>query len=201
MMTTTWRGLAATATVLLFVLLAPLAHAQSDASATGTYMVEGGSYIVELRQDGDTLVVVEPNKQSPYARQADGSYTFYNPNTETNYGIRILDANTIEAFKPDHPESEPTRLVRIGGGSVASDDGDAVGSADTDRYEAMAEHYQQLAQDDPANIQAWTACSAVALKRSASNPAEADAYATQMAGMLQQMDVATSPCPDAMPGW
>jgi hypothetical protein len=196
----TWRGLAATTTALLLALLAPLAHAQSAASASGTYMVEGGSYMIELRQDGDTLVVVEPNKESPYARQADGSYTFYNPNTETNYGIRILDANTIEAFKPDHPESEPTRLVRMGG-SVASGDAAPVASADTDRYEAMAEHYQQLAQDDPGNVQAWTACSAVALKRSVSNPSEADAYATQMAGMLKQMDVATSPCPDAMPGW
>ncbi|MFL6592366.1 MAG: hypothetical protein ACJ8GK_06625 [Luteimonas sp.] len=199
-LSTTWRACAATASALLLALLAPLAHAQSDASATGTYMVEGGSYMIELRQDGDTLVVVEPNKESPYARQGDGSYTFYNPNTETNYGIRILDANTIEAFKPDHPESEPTRLVRMGG-TVASDDAEPAGSADADRYGAMAEHYQQLAQDDPANIQAWTACSAVALKRSVSNPPEADAYAAQMAGMLQQMDVSTSPCPDAMPGW
>jgi len=199
-LSTPWRGLAATATALLCMLLAPLANAQATGSATGTYMVEGGSYMIELRQDGDTLVVVEPNKESPYARQGDGSYTFYNPNTETNYGIRIIDANTIEAFKPEHPESEPTRLVRIGG-SVASAESAPASSADEDRYGAMAEHYQQLAQDDPANIQAWTACSAVALKRSMSNPAEADAYATQMAGMLRQMDVATSPCPDAMPGW
>jgi len=181
-------------------LLAPFACAQSqaDASATGTYMVEGGSYMIELRQDGDTLVVVEPNKDSPYARQSDGSYAFFNPNTNTNYGIRIVDANTIEAFKPDQPETPATRLVRIGG-SVASDD--AVDSADADRYGAMAEHYQQLALSDQDNVQAWTACSAVALKRSMSNPAEADAYATQMAGMLRQMDVASSPCPDAMPGW
>ena len=199
-LSTPWRGLAATATALLFVLFAPLAHAQADTSATGTYMVEGGSYMIELRQDGDTLTVVEPNKESPYARQGDGSYTFYNPNTETTYGIRVLDANTIEAFKPDHPESPATRLVRMGG-SVANNDGEPVASSDADRYGAMAEHYQQLAQTDPDNVQAWTACSAVALKRSVSNPAEADAFATQRAGMLQQMEVATSPCPDAMPGW
>jgi len=87
------------------------------------------------------------------------------------------------------------------GGSVANNDGEPVASSDADRYGAMAEHYQQLAQTDPDNVQAWTACSAVALKRSVSNPAEADAFATQMAGMLQQMEVATSPCPDAMPGW
>jgi hypothetical protein len=194
-------GCFAAATIaLLFTLLAPIAQAQSSASATGTYMVEGGSYMIELRQDGDTLVVVEPNKESPYARQSDGSYTFYNPNTDTNYGIRVLDTNTIEAFKPDFPDNPGTRLVRMGG-SVASDDAEPVDSDDADRYGAMAEHYQQLAEDDPANIQAWTACSAVALKRSVSNPAEADAFAAQMAGMLRQMDMANSPCPDAMPGW
>ena len=196
-----WGGLAATTIALLFALLAPLAQAQSTTSASGTYMVEGGSYMITVRQDADTLVVVEPNKESPYARQADGSYAFYNPNTDTNYGIRIIDANTIEAFKPDYPDNPGTRLVRLGGSGPAGNDAEPVDAEDADRYGAMAERYQQLAQDDPDNVQAWTACSAVALKRSISNPAEADVYAAQMAGMLRQMDVASSPCPDAMPGW
>ena len=86
-----WGGPAAATIALLFALLAPLAQAQSTTSASGTYMVEGGSYMITVRQDADTLVVVEPNKESPYARQADGSYAFYNPNTDTNYGIRIIE--------------------------------------------------------------------------------------------------------------
>jgi hypothetical protein len=197
---TQWRGLATAAFGLLCMLAMTNASAQSAGSATGTYMVEGGSYMIELRQDGDTLVVVEPNKESPYARQADGSYAFYNPNTDTNYGIRIVDANTIEAFKPDYPDNPGTRLVRMGG-AVASVDAEPVDSAESDRYGAMAEHYSGLIETDPGNVQSWSACAAVALKRSTSNPAESDAYAAQMVAMLKLMDVSSSPCPDAIPIW
>jgi hypothetical protein len=194
-----WRGLAAAAAGLLCLAGATGALAQQAGSASGTYMVEGGSYTIELRQDGDTLVVVESNKESPYARQADGSYTFYNENTDTTYGIRVLDANTIEAFKPDYPDNPGTRLVRMGG-AAAGAGGDAA-PADADRYGALAEHYAGLIQSDPDNVQSWTACAAVAMKRSTSNPSESDAYAAQMAGMLQQMDAAASPCPDVIPNW
>ncbi len=194
-----WRGLVAAAAGLLCLAGATAAMAQQAGSASGTYMVEGGSYTIELRQDGDTLVVVEPNKESPYARQADGSYTFYNDATETNYGIRVLDANTIEAFKPDRPDSPATRLVRMGG-AVADAGGDAA-PADADRYEALAQHYADLIESDPANVQSWTACAAVAMKRSTANPSESDAYAAQMAGMLQQMAATASPCPEVIPNW
>lgn len=197
-----WRGLVAAAAGLLCLAGATGALAQQAGSATGTYMVEGGSYMIELRQDGDTLVVVEPNKESPYARQADGSYAFYNPNTDTTYGIRLLDANTIEAFKPDYPDNPATRLVRMGGAPMASDaDADGAAPADADRYSALADHYAGLIGSDPDNVQSWTACAAVAMKRSASNPAESDAYAAQMAGMLRQMDAAASPCPELIPDW
>lgn len=193
-----WRGLLAAAAGLLCLAGATAAMAQQGGSATGTYMVQGGSYMIELRQDGDTLVVVEPNKESSYARQADGSYAFYNPGTDTTYGIRILDANTIEAFKPDYPDNPATRLVRMGGAAAAGDD---PAPADADRYGALAEHYAGLIEGDPANAQSWSACAAVAMKRSVSNPSEADAYAAQMADMLQQMDAAASPCPDVIPSW
>lgn len=194
-----WRGLAAAAAGLLWLGGMGAAMAQASGSASGTYMVEGGSYVIELRQEGDTLVVVEPNKESRYARDG-GAYVFYNPNTDTRYGIRILDGNTIEAFKPDDPDNPATRLVRMGGPAV---DGDAAGAsdADADRYGALAEHYAGLIGTDPANVQSWTACAAVAMKRSTSNPSESDAYAAQMAGMLRQMDAASSPCPDVIPNW
>lgn len=196
-----WRGLVAAATGLLCLAGAGGALAQASGSASGTYMVEGGSYTIELRQEGDTLVVVEPNKESPYSRQADGSYAFYNENTDTTYGIRVLDANTIEAFKPDFPDNPATRLVRTGG--AVADGGDAQGAAeaDADRYGALAEHYAGMIGTDPANAQSWSACAAVAMKRSTSNPAESGAYAAQMAAMLRQMDAAGSPCPEVIPGW
>ncbi len=196
-----WRGLVAAAAGLLCLAGATAAMAQQAGSATGTYMVEGGSYMIELRQDGDTLVVVEPNKESPYARQGDGSYTFYNENTDTTYGIRILDANTIEAFKPDYPDAPATRLVRMGGPVADAGDGGDAAPADADRYGALAEEYANRIESDPANVQSWTACAAVAMKRSTANPSESDAYAAQMAAMLRQMDAAASPCPEVIPNW
>lgn len=163
----------------------------------GTYVIDGGGYSIDMKMDGDTLVVVEPNKTSPYGRQADGSYQFTNPNNGITYGIRIIDDATIEAFKPGSDNS-PTRLTRLGGGGGEATTADV---ADAEKYSAIAERYNELAQSDPANIQVHVACAAVALKRSVSSREEADAYAAQMAGMLRQLDASANPCPDVFTSW
>jgi hypothetical protein len=189
-----WRGFAMAVAGLLCLFGAAATAAEPDAG--GTYMIEGGSYMITLELDGDSLVVVEPNKRSEYTRQADGSYHFYNPNTDTTYGIRVLDANTIEAFMP-FVDSAPTRLVRMagGGGGAGAEPGDS------DRYGALAEQYAQMIESDPDNVQSWAACAAVAMKRSIATTAEADAYATQMAAMLQALDASASPCPEVIANW
>lgn len=189
-----WRGVAMAVVGLLCLFGSAAALAQSDAG--GTYMIEGGSYMITVEQDGGNLVVVEPNKRSEYTLQADGSYHFHNPDTDTTYGIRVLDANTIEAFKP-FADSAPTRLVRMGGGSDAG----TAEPGDSDRYGALAEQYAQRIETDPDNVQSWAACAAVAMKRSIATSAEADAYAAQMAAMLQAMDAAGSPCPEVIASW
>lgn len=189
-----WRGFAMAVAGLLCLFGAATVAAQSGAG--GTYMIEGGSYMITLEQDGDNLVVVEPNKRSEYALQADGSYHFYNPNTDTTYGIRVLDADTIEAFKP-FAGSTPTRLVRMGRGGGA---GIAV-AGDSARYDALAEQYEQLIESDPDNVRAWAACAAVAQQRSIHTSAEADLYAAQMAAMLRAMDASVSPCPEVIANW
>ena len=183
-------------TLLAFAAVAAPAAALAADVTPGTYMLEGGSYTIQIRQDGDGLVVVEPNKDSPYARVGDGEFHFYNPNTETNYGIRYVDAHTIEAFKPDVPGNVGSRLVLMGGAADA-----VVESADSERYAALAEQYSARIESDPANVQAWAACAGVAMKRSISTVEDADAYARQMAQMLQQMmpEGSGSPCSDVIP--
>jgi hypothetical protein len=161
----------------------------------GTYIVEGGSYSITVDQEGDKLIVVEPNKRSEYAPQGDGSFTFYNPNTDATYGLRVIDDHTIEAFKPGQPGNVPTRLVRLGG---APDAGPAPSGDEEEKWSKLADHYSARIGSDPANAQSWVACSAVALRRSTASKAEADAYAHQMAGMLKQLDAASSPCPDVI---
>ena len=188
------RGFAAVAFGLLCAIVSATAVAQT---ANGTYMVEGGSYSITVEQDGDSLVVVEPNKRSEYVRQPDGSFHFYNPNTDATYGIRVLDERTIEAFKPFVDGNAPTRLVLMGGGGA----GGGVSAGGEDRFGAMAEQYAAMIESDPDNVQSWTACAAVAMKRSMSNDGEADAYAAQMAEMMRMMDAASSPCPEVIPNW
>jgi NADH:ubiquinone oxidoreductase subunit B-like Fe-S oxidoreductase len=63
----------------------------------------------------------------------------------------------------------------------------------------LAEQYRARTQTDPANVQAWTACAAVAMKRAVGTKKDADRYAQQMATMLKQMDARSSPCTDVIP--
>ena len=157
-------------------------------------MLEGGSYVIEVQRDGDGLLVVEPNKRSPYAWHSGRDFHFYNPNTDTTYGIRVIDARTIAAFKPFVDGNVASTLVLIGGatGTQQEDLGDP-------SYEAVAEKYAAMIETDAANAQAWSACAASALKYSMATTAEADAYAQQMIGMLRLMDTAATPCEDALP--
>ena len=186
---------------LLGASLASPALAQNPPFSEGTYVLDGGSYSIDIRREGDTLVVVEPNKTSPYRRQPDGTYHFYNRNTETNYGIRILDNMTIEAFKPDQPGAAPSRLTRVGGApSAPSPSAGPVSVAPSSNAGAVAERYRKLSETDGKDAQAWTACAAAAKKRELATAAEADEYGRRMALVLKQIvvDPSRSPCEDAI---
>ena len=184
-------------TVLATFALAMLVSATAQAATItpGTYMLEGGSYTITVETDGDGLLVREPNKDSPYTRFDEDEFHFWNDNTQTNYGLRYLDDRTIEAFKPDVPGNVGSRLVLVGGGTGI------VESDDSERWEQLAQDYSARIESDPANVQAWAACAGVAMKRSVSTVEDADAYARQMAQMLQQMMPAgsPSPCAEVMP--
>ena len=168
----------------------------AGAAPGGTYVIDGGGYSIDIKMDGGNLVVVEPNKTSTYEAQADGTYHFTNPNNGITYGIRVIDDRTIEAFKPG-TDNPPTRLSLLGSPGGAT----SVDVADNEKWEKLAEHYGELIQSDPSNVQANAACAGVAMKRSVASQEEADAYAAQMAGMLRQMDVSGNPCPDVFTSW
>ena len=188
---------ASTCAMLATFAVAMLASATVQAATItpGTYMLEGGSYTITIETDGDGLLVREPNKDSPYTRFDEDEFHFWNDNTQTNYGLRYLDDRTIEAFKPDVPGNVGSRLALVGGGTGI------VESDDSERWEQLAQDYSARIESDPANVQAWAACAGVAMKRSVSTVEDADAYARQMAQMLQQMMPAgsPSPCGEVMP--
>lgn len=159
----------------------------------GTYVLEGGSYSLDVKQEGEDLVVVEPNKTSRYELQRDGTYRFTNPNNGISYWLRVIDDRTIEAFKKEGG-NVPSRLVRVGGSPGPA-------SAPPNPAAEIAERYKALSQSDPDNAQAWTACAAAALKRSLATRAEADAYGAEMVQVLKLIvvDPSRSPCEDAIP--
>lgn len=168
--------------------------AAANEPTAGTYQLEGGSYIISVKMDGKALLLQEPNKTTSYSAQGDGSYHAFNPNTNATYGIRRIDERTIEAFKPG-TNNAPSRLILIASATPA---GPAMVSDESEKWEEMAQRYLERSQSDPANAQKWTACGAVAMKRSVSSKADADAYAAQIAAMLQQLYSTSSPCPDVL---
>ena len=178
--------------MMAIVLVAVAGAADAAPPTPGTYMLEGGSYTISVEMAGANLLVQEPNRDSTYTPQSDGSYQTYSEKTGSTYGMRAVDERTIEAFKPG-TGGTPTRLVLQ---NKATPTGEAVANADSEKWEKIANDYLQKTQSDPANVQSWAACGAVAMKRAASSKADADAYASEMAGMLRQMDSTSSPCPE-----
>ena len=58
-------------TVWVFAIACIAVNALAQQGVTeGTYGVTGGSYRIQVKQGPDGLLVVEPNKTSPYTRRA-----------------------------------------------------------------------------------------------------------------------------------
>ena len=66
-------------------------------AVNGTYVMDGGSYSITVEEEGANLVVVEPNKRSVYTPAGDGSYQFHNDVTGSDFYLRVLDDDTLEA--------------------------------------------------------------------------------------------------------
>ena len=128
--------------------------------APGSYMLEGGSCMIDIRTSGNGIEIVEPNKVSPYARFNDDEFHLYSPNTATKYGIRYIDDRTSLAFKPDVPGNAGSRLVLVGdtGAAPVAENGDSA------RWDALAQQYAALIESDPDNVQSGSACAGVAIK-------------------------------------
>lgn len=90
------------------VIAAPAAAQQ--APVDGTYVPDGGSYSIRVRQLGDRLEVREPGRVVIYTGQIDGSYR---SDGDTPTRLRIVDGATIETT-PLAAGGTPTRFKRVG---------------------------------------------------------------------------------------
>jgi hypothetical protein len=168
-----------------------LAMGQAGA-VSGTFVIEDGSYSITVEEEGGNLVVVEPNKRSVYAPAGDGSYQFHNDNTGSDFYLRVLDDNTVEAGRMPQSGS-PSILKRVDmGAKVAA-------LEENDELSALAERYATQAETDPVNAQAWSMCAAVAFNRAMGDEAQSAQFAQQTAQILQSILVGSNnPCPDAI---
>lgn len=179
------------AVAALTILMSTNGMAQASQPAAGQYQMNAGAYTITLEQSGANVIMKEPTgKVSTYTPAADGSYHYRNPTNGILYGIRTAGDGAIEAFKPENANAAPTRLEKVSTTMLAETD---------DKFSELANQYMEKAQSDSANVQSWTACAGVAMKRAVSPKNEADKYAQEMANMLKQMAATGSMCPEVIP--
>ena len=173
---------------LAAALLMAAGHA---AAVEGTFVLQDGSYSITVEEEGANLVVVEPNKRSPYVPDGNGGYQFHNDNTGSDFYLKVIDDNTLEAGRVG--TDSPWFLKR-------ADTAAAVAAIEeNDELTALAESYAERAQTEPGNAQAFSFCSAVAFKRAMGEGAESAQFARQTAEVLKTILVGTgNPCPDAI---
>lgn len=168
-----------------------LASGRAEA-VSGTFVLDDGSYSITVEEEGANLVVVEPNKRSVYTPAGDGSYQFHNDNTGSDFYLRVLDDNTLEAGRVPQSGS-PSILKRLDTGAAMA------ALEENSGLTAIAERYAAQAETDPANAQAWSMCSAVAFNRAMGEGGTAAQFAQQTAQLLQSILVGSgNPCPDAI---
>lgn len=181
-------------TFLAAFTMASAASAQPGAFTPGSYVTPDGFYTIQVQADGTNLTIVEPNRTSAYAPAGVGVYHFTHPNG-TTYGIRVVDARTLESFKPGSGAA-PTRLSLR-----EQPEPGVIGTDESERYLALALQYQQRAEADSDNAHVWTACAAAAMTRSTLMEAGYREYTTQLVQMLKPImtSPAQTPCEDAIP--
>lgn len=182
------------ALLLGFLFLSP----DASAAAAGTYVIDGGGYRIEVEEEGNNVVVVEPNKRSVYVLQSDGTFHYRDDTSGVVYGLRWLNQDSIEAFKPG--STNPATLLRRQGSAGAPTGADV---ADAQKYATIAMKYVTKISTDPREIQINTTCAAVAHQRSITSRQEADVYAMQAKLAITPILVnpTQNPCPDVFLQW
>ena len=184
------RSLLKAAMVLL--LGVSLAHAATN----GAYVLEGGSYVVDVTFKGNTVTVKEPNRSTIYTQQGRiNEYRYTNPKNGVTYGIRVKDDTTLEAFKDQSRNVASILKLR-----KSLTPGDNPSEEVVNAAKAVANRYMVLSESDPTNAQSWTQCAAAAMARSILTAQQADESERQAATLLKMISVdkSHSPCPDAI---
>lgn len=184
-------------TILVFLFFLGFSSLQAQLNLSkGTFSMEGGNYILDAELKGGKLIVIEPNRTTPYTLLAGNKYQYYHDEFQKTYYVEIIDANTLHFTSSNTPDT--TVLKRMSAESIVT-------SWDKyDRYMEIAEKYQALAEnksDSDLEVQAYTFCAASALNGAMKTEKEYHEYALQAASALKLILVNPNknPCSDAIP--
>jgi len=166
------------------------------AGTDGTYVMDGGAYSINVQFTADGLQIVEPNKTSLYRETGNNEYQFTNPTNGIVYGLRVLDDETIEAFKPGSSQAATTLKRSIANAYTVDEE-----NPNYAKYSALADKYAELTQSDADNVHVWAACGAAALGWANMPADQAKTMAGQSAALLKSIMTNTggSPCPEVIP--
>jgi hypothetical protein len=182
------------AAVALCVLSAILVTTTASAQTAGRYVADANGYTITVQVAPGRLTVTEPNKTSEYRQTQPNVYEFTNPTNGIHYALRVVDANTLEAFKPG--SGAPGTILRRQGASAAAIDAAPSPPSAYEGLTAIAAQYQDRASRDPANAQVWSMCAAAGRARADRSDAQADAYAREVVRRLKPLmvDPLQTPC-------
>lgn len=90
---------------------APTAPTNRCGGVDGVYGVVASNYRIEVKFSGDKLMVVEPNRTSPYQHMGDCQYLFVHPNG-TRYMLGVISRGLV-AYKEGQDDSQKTPLALI----------------------------------------------------------------------------------------
>jgi len=160
---------------------------------SGQYVTEDGYYTVTINFDGNSLTLIEPNRTSVYTKVENNVFRFIHPTNKIDYRIEVMDAGTIQTFKPAVDNSRYT--LRL------SKSSETANSEQFKTYFAMAERYKAKMLTDKKDAQLWSFCAAAAMARSSMNDEGFKEYASKIVASIKQIIInkAKCPCEDAIP--
>ncbi|MGO4394456.1 hypothetical protein AB4Z46_24165 [Variovorax sp. M-6] len=105
------RGAGASSTTVATSAPAPAAPTNRCGGVDGVYGVVASNYRIEVKFSGDKLMVVEPNRTSPYQHMGNCQYLFVHPNG-TRYMLGVVSRGLV-AYKEGQDDSQKTPLALI----------------------------------------------------------------------------------------
>lgn len=178
--------------ITLLICVSAFAKAQIGLTS-GQYITDDGYYTVTINFNKDYLILIEPNLTSMYKKVDANVYSYIHARNNVDYRIEVIDASTIQTFKPNVNNSRYTlKLTKTS--EIAS-------TAQFKKYYALAEQYKAKMQTDKKDAQLWSFCAAAAMAKSTMNNEGFTDYATKVSSSIKQIIINKTKCPceDAIP--